>query len=101
MKISSNEIFEAKIYLPLFLIFWIPQTILILLAIYYEIRWVIFGNTKGITKWYTDNFKSLHEALWWIAKDIGIIGCSLILILIVSYLWLSRKIWIAIFITKK
>jgi hypothetical protein len=101
MKISSSEVFEARLHSPLILLFWIPQTLMVLATAYYDIRWSVFGNTKGITKWYTNNFKSIHEAYWWIAKDIGVIGCLLMLILAIGYLWMCRLLYIAFFYNER
>lgn len=97
MKVTADEKFEAELYSPLLLIMWLLQTFIIILTVYCDIMWAVFDDSSGINKWYTDRFNSLHAAFIWIAKDIGIIGCSMILILIVGYLWITKKLYIAFF----
>lgn len=95
--VTSDEIREAKLYLPLFLIFWIPQTILVVATLYYHIRWQYFGITEGINPFYTNRFATSLDSYMWIIGQIGWFGMGLFCLLAIGYLWMTRKIMIAFF----
>jgi len=97
MRITSDEVWEAKLYLPLFLIIWIPQTIAVIATLYYHIRWQYFGITEGISPFYTNRFATSWDSYMWIIGEIGWVGMGLFCILAIAYLWLTRKIVVAFF----
>jgi len=86
MKNTTNQ--DARIILPLILIFWIPCTIAVFLSIYQEIAWQVFDCTKGITP----NglmYGSLFNAYLSVLKEIGLIGSMFIFFLFLGYLWMT------------
>ena len=98
MRVTSDEVWEAKLYLPLFLIMWIPQTLAVALTLWYHIRWQYFGITEGINPFYTNRFKTSWDSYMWLVGEIGWVGMGLFCIVAIGYLWMTRKIVIAFFI---
>ena len=99
MRGTSDEVWQAKLHLELFLIFWIPQTLLVLPTLWYSIRWQYFGITEGITPFYTTRFATSWDSYMWIIGEIGWFGMGLFCPLAIAYLWMTRMILIAFFRT--
>ena len=97
LRVTDDEILEVKIYLPLTLLFWIPITFAVGLALFYHIRWDYFGITDGVSQYYLNNFESSFESYLWMISEIGIIGMSFFSLLAICYLWMWGKVWVAIF----
>ena len=66
LRVTDDEKFEAKLYLPLIILFWLPMTISVGLALFYHIRWDFFGITEGINPFYTNQFESSLDSYLWI-----------------------------------
>lgn len=99
IKIKSNtseEIWELKEKLPLLLIFWIPQTIPLLMGLFYHIRWQYFGITEGINPYYTDRFKTSWDSYIWLISEIGWVGMIVLCFLAIAYLLFTYIIVILI-----
>lgn len=79
---------DARIILPLILVFWIPITFGVLLSIYQEVAWQIFGFTKGITL-DAMQYGSLFKAYLSVFKEIGFIGSGFLIILVFGYIWMT------------
>jgi hypothetical protein len=97
LRVDENEINEAKDYLILILIFWIPFTIGVIGHLWGLIAWDIFGNTDYVTEYYTSRFNSGIESYLWIINEIGVFATILCGVVALMYLWLCRKVWVAIF----
>ena len=80
------------------LIFLIPMTIIVIMNLFYYIRWDYFGITEGINPFYTNKFKSALDSYVWVASEMGVIGIGLFTILLISYLLMWRKVYVLIFI---
>ena len=97
MRVGKQEIQESKLYFPLILMFWLPFTIGIVGHLYGLILWDVFGNANFVTHYYTIRFDSGVESYLWIANEIGVFATIIFGLLALFYLWLCRKVWIAIF----
>lgn len=97
MRVTSDEVLEAKSYIPLFLMLWIPQTIGVIATLYYHIRWQYFGITEGINPFYTSRFKTSWDSYMWIIGEIGWVGMALFCLVAIGYLWMTKKIMVAFF----
>lgn len=96
-----GEVWEAKLYLPLILLFWIPMTLLAILALWYHLRWQYFGITEGVTAFYVSRFNTSWDSYMYILGEIGWIGLGLLLLLSISYLYLTRLVIIIIYNFKR
>lgn len=99
-KVSSEEIFEAKLILPIAILMWIPMAIGVLMSIYYHIRWQYFGITDGINPFYTNKFKTSWDSYLWIASEIGFFGMVLLSFLALGFLWMTRLVIIGFFYSR-
>lgn len=95
--IKSEEIIEARIILPLTLIFWVPATICVIATLWGLIAWDIFGNTNYVTEFYTSRFESGMDSCLWILGDMGVVGIIFCVAMGVGYIWLCRQVLIGIF----
>ena len=91
---SSKEASRARELFILYLIFWIPISLLIISSIYYHVMWQYFGITDGISSFYL-KFGSIWNSYLWVIQDIGWFGMILIGIESMGYFWLTRKIVIS------
>ena len=99
-KVSSEEIFEAKLILPIVLSMWTPMAIGVLMSIYYHIRWQYFGITDGINPFYTNKFKTSWDSYLWIASEIGFFGMVLLSFIALGFLWMTRLVIIGLFYSR-
>lgn len=90
--IGFNSSYDSAIILPILLLFSIPMTIGIVASLYYHIRWDYFGITDGISTYYTTRFESSLDSYLWIASQMGIIGNTLVTLLAIGYLWITKSI---------
>lgn len=97
LRVSRQEVKEAKLFLPLLLIFWIPFTIGVIGHLWGVIAWDVFGNTNYVTEYYTSRFDSGIDAYLWIISEIGVFGTALCGVLTLCYSYSCRLVWLAIF----
>lgn len=97
LRVTNKEIEDSKILLPLILLIYLPLTLYVGMALYYHVRWDYLGITDGINPFYTNQFESSLDSYLWIAGEIGIVGMGLCTLLTVGYLWMWRKVCIALF----
>lgn len=97
MRVTSDDVWEAKLYLPLILLFWIPVTLMVVMTLWYHIRWQYFGITEGINPFYTTRFITSWDSYKWIIGQIGLVGMGLFCLLSIGYLWMTRIVMIAFF----
>ena len=90
---NSEEIWDLKEKLPLLLIFWIPQTIPLLMGLFYHIRWQYFGITEGINPYYISKFQTSWNSYLWAIGELGWVGMTLFTILAVGYLLVTYLIF--------
>jgi hypothetical protein len=92
-----RDIREYKRILPLYLIFWLPMTLTLSMALFYHIRWDFFGITEGVNPYYLNRCDSSFDMYKQVAKEMGYIGNALCLFLAISYLWMCRVVCLATF----
>ncbi|MEK6878521.1 MAG: hypothetical protein AABY22_02885 [Nanoarchaeota archaeon] len=97
VRITSDDVFTAKITLPVILLLWIPITLAVTLSIFYHIRWDYFGIIDDISPFYTKRFKSSYDSYMWIISEIGWVGMIMFSLCSISYLWMTRQVIIGIF----